>query len=152
MIGLLVAVYCDRSVRVCVASRRPLLHTCKARNAIQGIRLDFESGVRDAQTTATTDSIRMLMHGYEHVFNLTKLVKTTHLHGPRDIELLVCSGLIAGVGEQFRFSWDQVGDHGFVCEDRSKLYELALKNGVLHLPSHSEVQVFRRNNSWDTIR
>jgi hypothetical protein len=68
------------------------------------------------------------MEGCERLLNPTKLFDRTHLHGPGDIEFMVCGSLIGGVGEEFRFCCDQVGDHGFVCEHCSKFLELGLKN------------------------
>jgi len=148
----------DRMVlRSCIGefgliSEASLFHDCEAGNAIERIRLHFESDIGDLFTTATTDSVRTLMQGRECLLNPTKLFDGTHLHGPRDIKLMVCGGLVGGVGEEFRFCRDQMGDHAFMCEHRSKLLEFALKLSILRASRHLEVRVFRWNISRDTLR
>ena len=116
-------------------------------NTVNRIRLYVESGIRDFLTAATTNTVRTLTQGCERLFDSTKFVDSAHLHGPGNIELIVCSCLIGGVGEEFRLCRDQVGHHGFVRKHRSKSGEFALKTGVLCTPPYRRARILRLDNS-----
>jgi len=116
-------------------------------NTVKRIRLHVESGIGDFLAAATTDTVRTLTQGCECLFNSTKFVDSAHLHGPRNIERMVCSGLVGGIGKQFRFCRDQVGHHGFVRKHRSKSVEFALKTRIPCTPPYRSARILRLDNS-----
>jgi hypothetical protein len=92
------------------------------------------------------------MQGCERPLDPAKLLDGENHHGQGDIEFMLSGGLVDRIGEEFWFCHDQMGDHGFACEHRSKSIEFVLKICVIRALLHGHVRVFRRNNSRDTIR
>jgi hypothetical protein len=92
------------------------------------------------------------MQGHERLLNPAKFFDGETHHGQGDIEFMLSGGLVDRVGEEFRFCHDQMGQHGFTCEHRSKSSEFVLKIREICALSHGHAQVFRQSHYRGTVR
>ena len=108
-------------------------------NTVERIWLHFDPGRGDLLTAVGTDSVRTRLQGCERPLNPAKLFDGETHHGQGDIEFMLSGGLVDRVGEEFRFCHDQMGQHGFTCEHRSKSSEFVLKIREICALSHGHV-------------